>query len=95
VPATALAEAYRGSRRDAAVDRVLGRGNRVVPLDHRIARTAGRLLGRDALDSCHAVDATVVATAIRLGGAVVATGDAGDLESLARRQPNVVIQRLA
>lgn len=91
VPSAVLAEVYRGTRRDAAVDRVVGRANRVVPLDHRIARTAGGLLGRDGLDSCHAVDASVVATAVRLGGAVVLTGDPDDLRSLAREHHNVAI----
>ena len=94
IPAAVLTEVYRGSRRDAGVDRVVGRGNRVVQLDHRTARIAGRLLGRDALDSCHAVDGLTVATAIRLGGAVVATGDPDDLRALARDHPNVVVQDL-
>jgi predicted nucleic acid-binding protein len=94
IPAAVLTEVYRGSRRDAAVDRVVGRGNRVVPLDHRTARVAGGLLGRDRLDSCHAVDASVVATAIRLGGAIVATGDPDDLRSLARDHRNVVVHPL-
>jgi predicted nucleic acid-binding protein len=91
IPSTVLAEVYRGTRRDAAVDRVVGRANRVVPVDHRIARIAGGLLGRDGLDSCHAVDASVVATAIRLGGAAVLTGDPDDLRSLARAHRNVAI----
>jgi hypothetical protein len=95
IPSPVLAEVYRGSKRDAGVDRIVGRGNRIVPLDHRIARTAGALLGRDHLDSCHVVDASVVATAVRLGGAVVLTGDADDLESLARDHRNVVVQPLA
>ena len=95
IPASVLTEVYRGTRRDAGVDRVIGRGNRVVQLDHRTARIAGGLLGRDDLDSCHAVDAAVVATAIRLGGAVIATGDPDDLRSLARDHSNVVVHRLA
>ena len=94
IPSPVLAEVYRGSRRDAAVDRIVGRGNRIVALSQTIARRAGALLARDGLDSCHAVDATVVATAIRFGGAVVMTSDANDLESLAREHPNVVIQAL-
>ncbi|MGH2771823.1 MAG: PIN domain-containing protein [Actinomycetota bacterium] len=94
IPAAVLTEVYRGSRRDAGFDRVIGKGNRVVPLDHRIGRTAGGLLGQDGLDSCHAVDASVVATAARLGGGVVVTADADDLRSLARNHPNVVIQPL-
>jgi len=94
IPTAVLTETYRGSRRDAGVDRIVGRGNRLVPLDHRTARLAGQLLGRDGLDSCHAVDAAVVATAVRLGGAVVVTSDPQDLRSLARQHPNVAIQPL-
>jgi hypothetical protein len=95
IPAAVLSEIYRGGRRDAAVDRVVGRGNRVLALDHRIARTAGGLLGRDGLDSCHAVDASVVATAISVGGAVVVTGDPVDLRALARQHRSVAIVPLA
>ena len=95
IPSAVLTEVYRGSRRDAGVDRVVGRGNRVVALDHRIARLAGALLGRDDLDSCHAVDASVIATAINLGGAVVVTGDTRDLEFLARDHHNVIVHALA
>ena len=95
IPAAVLTEVYRGTGRDAGVDRVVGRGNRVVPLDHRTARVAGALVGRDQLDSCHTVAASVVATAIRLGGAVVASGDPDDLGALARDHRNVVIQGLA
>lgn len=91
IPAAVLCEEYRGGRRSAAADRVVGRANRVVPLDQRIARTAGGFLDRDGLDSCHAVDASVVATAVRLGGAVVLTGDPDDLRALARENQNVAI----
>lgn len=95
IPSAVLAEVYRGGRRDAAVDRVVGRGNRVAPVGQRIARTAGALLCRDRLDSCHAVDASVIATAVQLGGAVVATGDPDGLKSMARDHRNVVIRSLA
>ncbi len=65
-----------------------------MPLDHRIARLAGALLGRRRLDSRHAVDATVVATAARLGGAVVLTADPADLRALAAGHANVAISAL-
>jgi len=58
------------------------------------AKVAGALLFRDGLDSCHAVDAFVVASAIRLGGAVIATGDPDDITSLARDHGNVTVFRL-
>jgi PIN domain-containing protein len=93
IPAGVLVEAYKGSRRDAGIDRAV-RGKSIVPIDQGVARVAGRLLGRDRLDSCSAVDASVVATAIRLGGGVILTGDPDDLGSLARDHPNVVVQAL-
>ena len=41
-----------------------------------------------------AVDAMVVATAIRLGGALIATADTHDLTALAQNHPNVKIWSL-
>ena len=95
VPTAALAEAYRGIPADAALDRVLGRGIRPITMGQGMARLAGGLRYRDRLDSCHTVDALVVATAIRLGGGLVATGDPDDLQSLARDDPNVKVQPLS
>lgn len=94
VPTAVLAEAYRGNPSDAALDRVLGRGIRPITMGQAVARLAGGLRHRDRLDSCHTVDALVVATAIRLGGGLVATGDPEDLQSLAREHPNVKVQPL-
>jgi hypothetical protein len=41
-----------------------------------------------------AIDALVVATAIRFGGGIVATHDPDDLRRLAARHPNVSILEL-
>lgn len=95
VPTAVLAEAYRGTPADAAVDRVLGRGIRPITMGQGAARMAGGLRHRDRLDSCHTVDALVAATAIRLGGGIIATGDPDDLRSLAREHPNVKVQALS
>jgi predicted nucleic acid-binding protein len=92
VPAGVLAEAFRGTRADAAVDRILARGVRVVTTGRAMARIAGGLRHRDGLDSCHVVDALVVATTVRLGGGIVATGDVVDLRSLARDHRSVRIE---
>jgi hypothetical protein len=46
----------------------------------------------DRLNPCHTVDALVVATAIRLGGGIVATGDPDDLRSLAREHANIKVE---
>lgn len=89
-----LVEAYRGRARDAAVDRILNQGIDVLPVDRGTARVAARLLTDAKLDSCSAVDAIVVATAIRLGGALVLTSDPDDLENLAMNHPGVEIQAL-
>jgi len=94
VPAAVLAEAYRGTAADAAIDRVLGRGIRPITTGQAIARQAGGVRYRDRLNSCHTVDALVIATAIRLGGGIVATGDPDDLQSLARDHANITIQPL-
>lgn len=42
VPAAVLAEAYRGTPADAAVDRVLGAGIRPITMGQSMARAAGR-----------------------------------------------------
>lgn len=94
IPCAVLAEAYRGTSADAAIDWVLGQGLRPITTGQAIARVAGALRYRDRLDSCHIVDAIVVATAIRLGGGIIATGDPGDLKSLARDHLNVKVEPL-
>ena len=95
VPTAVLAEAYCGIPADAALDRVLGHGIRPITMGQSMARLAGGLRYRDRLDSCHTIDALVVATAIRLGGGLVATGDPDDLRSLAREHPNIKVQPLS
>jgi hypothetical protein len=60
-----------------------------------MARLAGGFRYRDRLDSCHTVGALVVATAMRLGGGIIATGDPDDLRSLAREHSNVKVQPLS
>lgn len=83
VPAPVLAEVRRGARRDASIERLLKvRGIGVVDLTAACARRAGALLERAKLDSSHAIDAFVVATAMQFEAAVIATGDPGDLRRL-------------
>jgi predicted nucleic acid-binding protein len=90
VPAPVLAEVCRGGARDAAINRVLaGKGITVIDLTAAIARKAGALLGRAKLDSSHAVDAFVVATAASLGAALIATHDPDDIGRLAAGQPGI------
>lgn len=94
VSAATLVEAYRGTARDAGIDRVLNRGIEVLPVDQNTARVAGRLLSKAGLDSRAAVDSIVVATAIRLGSTLVLTSDPDDLALLAMDHPAVEIQAL-
>lgn len=81
VPAPVIAEVARSASRRAGVDRVLRRLP-IVDTDRTIATRAGYLLGRNGLDSCHAVDAFAAATALGASLAVVLTGDPDDLARL-------------
>jgi predicted nucleic acid-binding protein len=95
IPAPVLAEVCRGAARDAAIHRVLRQVGRVVPTGRAVARRAGALLFAAKLDSSHAIDAFVVATAVALGGALVATSDPEDIAHLASGHPNVTTLALA
>jgi predicted nucleic acid-binding protein len=92
VPSAVLVEVYRGGGTDQPIDLVLARGfARVVTTGIRIARIAGHLLARVGSGSELAIDALVVATAIRLGGGLILTHDPADLSALAVGHPNVRI----
>ena len=92
VPSAVLLELYRGAGTDEAVDQELARGYaRVVTTGVRIARIAGHLLARVHLGSEMAVDALVVATAIRLGGGLILTHDPADLELLLSDHQNIAV----
>jgi predicted nucleic acid-binding protein len=92
IPSAVLVELYRGRGSDEAVDAVLARGfAQVVTSGVRMARIAGHLLADVDAGSEMAIDALVVATAIRFGGGIVATHDPGDLRMLAANHPNVSI----
>lgn len=95
VPTAVLTEAYRGTTADAAIDRVLGEAVKPITLGRAMARQTARLKHRDKLDSCHTVDAAVVATSSRLGGGIVITGDPDDLSSLAREHANIKVHGLS
>lgn len=94
VPAAVLAEVCRSQREDAALNRVIRRIARVIPTGQSIARLAGWLRAEHRLDTSSAIDAIVVATAVRLGGGLIATGDPSDLGRLAQRFSNVKILAL-
>lgn len=90
VPSATLVELYRGGGTDEAIDLELGRGYaKVVTTGVRIARAGGHLLAAVGAGSELAVDALVVATAVRLGGGLILTHDPADLERLTAHHPNV------
>jgi predicted nucleic acid-binding protein len=92
VPSATLVELYHGAGTDEPIDLELARGYaKVVTSGVRIARIAGHLLASAAVGSEQAVDALVVATAIRLGGGLILTHDPADLQLLAVGHPNVRI----
>lgn len=95
VPSAVLLELYRGGGTDEPIDLVLGRGFiRVVTTGVRIARVAGHVLARIGSGSEMAVDALVVATAVRLGGGLILSHDPTDLELLSADHPNVRVARI-
>lgn len=92
MPSATLVELYRGGGADEAIDLELGRGYaRVITTGIRVARLAGHLLASIGAGSELAVDALVVATAIRVGGGLILTHDPADFEHLAANYPNVRI----
>lgn len=92
VPSVVLVEVCRGGGTGEAIDTVLARGfAQVVATGARIARIAGHLLAAAGSGSEMAVDALVVATAIRLGGGVVVTHDPDDLRLLAAGHRNIAV----
>jgi predicted nucleic acid-binding protein len=92
IPSVVLVELYRGGGTDEAIDGVLARGfARVVTTGVRMARIAGHLLAHANAGSEMAVDALVVATAVRFGGGLIVTHDPRDIGLLAASQPNVSV----
>jgi len=84
VPATAVAEAWRGGRRRWLAD-LLALAV-VEPLTDELARRAGELLSRTG--TSNAVDATVAVSAAQRGDIIV-TSDAGDMQLFADDLPTV------
>ena len=80
VPAPVLVEVSRGSR-SAGIARVVNR-MQVVSTGRSIATAAGALLHEHDLDSRHAVDALVAATAATVQPSVIVTADPTDMARL-------------
>jgi hypothetical protein len=97
VPAAVLAEQYRGGRFDQPVDAFLSKHTEAIEIqdtDRLLARTVGNLLSKHNRGSEDHVDATVVATAIRCGGAIILTCDQGAVETLAEGLPGITVEVL-
>ncbi len=75
IPSVVVAEAVRGSAKDAKVNRVITSVGEVTTTDKGAGRVAGALLR--AARPTSTIDALVVASAIGLGGAVDLSGDPG------------------
>ena len=91
VPAVVVAQVIRGGPRDSPVHRLLN-AVRVSPVDLRLARRAGELLGRAGISD--AVDALVMAEAMRSGPSVLLTSDPDDMNLLAPTPESVRIVRV-
>lgn len=78
VPAVALAEAWRGDRRDARVAQLL-KACAVESLTDQLARSGGAL--RHATADAGVVDACI-ASGVRERGDALATSDPGDMRAL-------------
>lgn len=91
VPAGTLAESIRGGPRDAPINKLLGRPHAQVTVhDEDRARSAGSLLRR--VPSSGAIDALVVAEALRHEAALIATSDPRDITDLARGHDVTVVE---
>ena len=92
VPTVVIAELSRTAALQVEAEQAMARfGLQSANVGPATAKRAGRMLGRDGLDSCSLADACVVATAVRFGGGVIATSDPDDLVSLASEDANVKV----
>lgn len=80
LPTPVLAQVHRGGRQHARIDRVLGSVDAFAPTSAETARAAGELLARSGMSD--AVDAIVVAEAMRSASATIVTSDPTDVDTL-------------
>jgi predicted nucleic acid-binding protein len=93
IPAGTLAESIRGGPRDVLVNRLVAQPNtQVTPHDEERARSAGELLARAGTSD--AIDALVVAEALRHDSALIATSDPRDIADLADGYRNITAVRV-
>lgn len=87
VPASALAQVWRGGARSAPLVRLIAAG-KVDPLDEPRAKGIGERLGRR--DKSDIADAHVVCCAVDLGVDLI-TSDAEDMEALAEPNEHLIL----
>jgi predicted nucleic acid-binding protein len=93
VPAGTLAESLRGDARDTLIEQLLNRPyTQVTVHDEERARAAGKLLKHGGNSS--AIDALVVAEALRHDGSTIATSDPDDITDLAQGNRTVTIVKV-
>ena len=93
VPAGTLAESLRGGPRDALVNRLLNQPYTQVTIhDEARARSAGELLKKARTSD--AIDALVVAEAVRYESSTIATSDPDDIADLAGDRGFVTVVRV-
>ncbi len=93
IPAGTLAESVRGGQRDVLIDRLVARPNiQVTAHDEQRARSAGRLLARTRTSD--AIDALVVAEALRHDRVIIATSDPHDIGDLAQAHRHITAVRV-
>lgn len=87
IPASVLAQVWRGGSRSAIVSRLVSAGE-VDPLDEARAKEIGERLGRR--DKADVADAHVVCCALERDAELI-TSDPDDMESLAGPGENLVL----
>ncbi len=81
VPANVITQAWRDGARQALLAKFLAEPwVRVVAVDEQLAKAAGTLLAKSGHSD--AVDASVVATAVKLGLRRIVTSDPGDIAAI-------------
>jgi predicted nucleic acid-binding protein len=96
VPTVVLAELYRSSSHNAAVNSMLSREQADLQLrdtDRTLASFVGGILASASAGSEDMVDAHCVAAVVERGRGVILTGDPDDLTRLAAAYPTVMVRR--
>jgi hypothetical protein len=85
LPVVVIAQAIRGGRADAPIDRVMKQVSKFAPVTIPLARQAGILLG--ATGATDVVDALVAAEALASLPSLILTSDPRDIRQLIQNDP--------